>query len=195
MRWSHHTAKGAREAHVAEDLKSLISRKLSMEVSISRITQLSSSGELGTSFTRDGYCGQLQAKERVKVHAALDFFNESRAESDRLRSSRLCVLEEDNYILCNQKVCSLSAAEASFRLPPSKPFVSSHFCLGRSELHMFTDISGCCIQGAVVEEGKQLVIWEQYNATWYIRGCVSYPSIATLIARNLKPKELHQPAT
>ena len=91
---------------MAEDLKSLISRKLSMEVSINRITQLSSSGELGISFTRDGYCGQLQLKERVQVQAALDLFYEIRdeMESDWLRSSRLSVLEEDNYILCNQKV-------------------------------------------------------------------------------------------
>lgn len=32
------------------------------------------------------------------------------------------------------------------------------------------------VQGDVVEEGKQVVLWEQYNATWYIRGCVSYPA-------------------
>lgn len=141
VRWRHHTANCAKEAHVAEDLKFLISRKLSMEVSINRITQLSSSGELGASFTRDGYCGQLQPKERVQVQAALDMFNEIREEmeADWLRSSRLCVLEEDDYILCNQR-------------------------------------------GEVVEEGKQLVIWEQYNATWYIRGCVSYPSTTKLIA-------------
>jgi hypothetical protein len=48
--------------------------------------------------------------------------------------------------------------------------------------YIFSDISGCCFQGDVVEEGKQLVIWEQYNATWYIRGCVSYPSTTKLIA-------------
>lgn len=120
VRWKHHTANCAKEAHVAEDLKFLISRKLSMEVSINRITQLSSSGELGASFTRDGYCGQLQPKERVQVQAALDMFNEIREEmeADWLRSSRLCVLEEDDYILCNQRVRPFPAAQ--------KVFMSNH---------------------------------------------------------------------
>ncbi|KAG0623199.1 hypothetical protein M758_3G155800 [Ceratodon purpureus] len=119
VRWRHYTANGAKEVHVAADLKSLISRKLSMEVSIHRITQLSSSGELGISFTRNGYCGQLQPKERVLVQAALDLFNESREgmRSDRLRNSRLCVLEEDDYIFCNQRVSSLLAKTTPMPLP------------------------------------------------------------------------------
>ncbi|CAK9212678.1 unnamed protein product [Sphagnum jensenii] len=37
----------------------------------------------------------------------------------------------------------------------------------------------CDYKGNVVEEGKQVVIWEQCNSIWYIRGCLSYPS-ATL---------------
>lgn len=142
VRWRHYTADGVKEAHIAEDLKSLISRKLSMEVSINRITKLSSSGELGTSFDRDEDEGQLQSgNDAAQVQAALDLFHETRRDmgNDWLRNSRLCVLEQDTYIFCNQK-------------------------------------------GEVVEEGMQLVIWEQYNATWYIRGCVSYPSTENLIA-------------
>jgi len=135
VRWRHYSVEGASDAHLAEDLKSLIARKVSMEVTIDRITQLSYSGELGSTFDRDGNWGQLQPRDRVKAESALELFLESREEigSDWLRSSRLNVLEEDSYILCNQR-------------------------------------------GEVVEEGKQVVIWEQYNSTWYIRGCISYPS-------------------
>jgi hypothetical protein len=77
-----------------------------MEVTIDRITQLSYSGELGSTFDRDGNWGQLQPRDRVKAESALELFLESREEigSDWLRSSRLNVLEEDSYILCNQRV-------------------------------------------------------------------------------------------
>ncbi|KAG0597720.1 hypothetical protein M758_12G016300 [Ceratodon purpureus] len=129
VRWRHYTSNGVKDAHVAEDLKSLILRKLSMEVSINRITQLSSCGDLGTSFDRDGHLGKLQSRDRARLQAALDYFYDGREE---IRSSRFSVLEEDTYILCNQR-------------------------------------------GEVVEEGTQVVIWEEYNSTWYIRGCVSYP--------------------
>jgi hypothetical protein len=120
IRWRHYTGDGVKEAHIAEDLRSLISRKLSMEVSINRITQLSSSGELGTSFGRDGYEGQLQSRDRVQVQAALDLFNETRQDigNDCLRSSRPCVLEQDTYILCNQRVCPI---------PAYRPFCTSSF--------------------------------------------------------------------
>lgn len=106
VRWRHYSVEGASDAHLAEDLKSLIARKVSMEVTIDRITQLSYSGELGSTFDRDGNWGQLQPRERVKAESALELFLESREEigSDWLRSSRLNVLEEDSYILCNQRV-------------------------------------------------------------------------------------------
>ena len=102
VRWRHHNSNGVKDARVAEDLKSLILRKLSMEVSINRITQLSSCGDLGASFDRDGHLGKLQARDRTRLQAALDFFYEGR---DEIRSSRASVLEEDTYILCNQRVC------------------------------------------------------------------------------------------
>ncbi|XP_024383256.1 uncharacterized protein [Physcomitrium patens] len=135
VRWRHHTATGVKDAHVAEDLNSLISRKLSMEVSINRITQLLPTGELGATFDRDGYGRETQTKGSSRVEAAMGLYQECRDDfgSDKLRTARLCVLEEDSYTLCNQR-------------------------------------------GEVVEVGNQLVIWEQYNATWYIRGCISYPA-------------------
>ncbi|XP_024362736.1 uncharacterized protein [Physcomitrium patens] len=138
VRWRYQKVNGVRDAQVSEDLKSLISRNLSMEVRINRITQLSSTGELGTSIDQDGYWGQLQSRDRARVQTALDFFYQSRGENgiDSLRSSRPVVLEEDSYVLCNRR-------------------------------------------GEVVEEGNQVVLWEQYNATWYIRGCVSYPTAST----------------
>ena len=51
---------GVKDAHIVEDLKSLMFMKLSMEVSINRITQLSSCGDMGASFNRDGHSGKLQ---------------------------------------------------------------------------------------------------------------------------------------
>jgi hypothetical protein len=82
-----------KDAHVAEDLKSLIFKKLSMKVSINRITQLSSCGNMGTNFDWDGYSGKLQARDMTRLQAALDFFYEGR---DKIQSSRTSVLEEDN---------------------------------------------------------------------------------------------------
>lgn len=116
VRWRHYSVEGASDAHLAEDLKSLIARKVSMEVTIDRITQLSYSGELGSTFDRDGNWGQLQPRERVKAESALELFLESREEigSDWLRSSRLNVLEEDSYILCNQRVSKIHTYPITF---------------------------------------------------------------------------------
>lgn len=106
VRWRYQKVNGVRDAQVSEDLKSLISRNLSMEVRINRITQLSSTGELGTSIDQDGYWGQLQSRDRARVQTALEFFYQSRGENgiDSLRSSRPVVLEEDSYVLCNRRV-------------------------------------------------------------------------------------------
>lgn len=108
VRWRHHTAAGVKDAHVAEDLNSLISRKLSMEVSINRITQLLPTGELGATFDRDGYGRETQTKGSSRVEAAMGLYQECRDDfgSDKLRTARLCVLEEDSYTLCNQRVWS-----------------------------------------------------------------------------------------
>lgn len=95
-RWKHYTADGVKEAHITEDLKSLIDRKLSMVVSINSITQLFASGELGTSF------GDEISKNGVQVQAALDLFNETRQDWSRIE--RNYVLEQDTYVLCNHKV-------------------------------------------------------------------------------------------
>jgi len=77
-----------------------------MEVSIQRITQLSSTGELETCLDQDGHSGQelLQSRDRMQVQAALEFFYES-SEEIGSQNSRSCVLEEDSYVLCNQRVC------------------------------------------------------------------------------------------
>lgn len=78
-----------------------------MEVTIERITRLSPTGDLGTSFDSEGRFGKLQPSDGAEIEAALELFHESKVAigNDWLRSSRLCVLEEDSYTLCDQRVC------------------------------------------------------------------------------------------
>jgi len=149
VRWRHYPADGEKEAHIAVDPKSLISRKLSMEVSIHRITKLSSSGELGSSFDRrDEYEGQPQSGNdgvQVQVQAALDLFHETRRDmgNDWLRNSRLCVLEQDTYILCNQKVYVLILLEdstVSIRISPSLHVILRLKILSPKHLRLLTEI-------------------------------------------------------
>ncbi|KAH8975402.1 hypothetical protein BDL97_01G155200 [Sphagnum fallax] len=140
VRWRRCGKMGpCKDAHLSDDLQSLISRKLSMAVRTERITHLLPSGDLGSSLDREGNWGpeHEMSMDRARAEMALNLLREKGGDvgdefAIRLRITLLCVVEENTYTIRDQK-------------------------------------------GEIVEEGKQVVVWEQHNPTWYIRGCVSYP--------------------
>ncbi len=100
-----------KDAHLSDDLQSLISRKLSMAVRTERITHLLPSGDLGSTLDREGNWGpeHQMSMDRARAEMALNLLREKGGDvgdefAIRLRITLLCVVEENTYTIRDQKV-------------------------------------------------------------------------------------------
>jgi hypothetical protein len=100
-----------KDAHLSDDLQSLISRKLSMAVRTERITHLLPSGDLGSSLDKEGNWGpeHEMSMDRARAEMALNLLREKGGDvgdefAIRLRITLLCVVEENTYTIRDQKV-------------------------------------------------------------------------------------------
>lgn len=86
-------------------LQSLITRKLSLEVDIKRITRVTSSGSLDLTLDESGHCGCLTGTELFKAATALDLVLPTGAQTYLAASAcegrPLMILEKDTYTLRN----------------------------------------------------------------------------------------------
>lgn len=112
VRWRRCGKMGpCKDAHLSDDLQSLISRKLSMAVRTERITHLLPSGDLGSTLDREGNWGpeNQMSMDRDRAEMALNLLREKEGDvgdefAIRLRITLLCVVEENTYIIRDQKV-------------------------------------------------------------------------------------------
>jgi hypothetical protein len=100
-----------KDAHLSDDLQSLISRKLSMAVRTERITHLLPSGDLGSTLDRVGNWGpeHQMSMDRARAEMALNLLREKGGDvgdefAIRLRITLLCVVEENTYTIRDRKV-------------------------------------------------------------------------------------------
>eukprot|EP01018_Ginkgo_biloba_P003882 Gb_38882 [translate_table: standard] len=108
--WSNHKADLARgkDKELLAFLQSLITRKLSVEVELERVTKLTSTGCLDLTLDKDGNYGKLSGSEIHKENAALNMFLPGKTNHELgISGSRselpLMVLEKDGYILHNDQ--------------------------------------------------------------------------------------------
>lgn len=156
-RWRCYKGGTAKDAQLVDVLQSLIDRKLSMDVFINKVTQLLPSGAMGLtldcSYGTSSWGQQLQQPLHEDSGVAAI-------------QAQVPALEEVLQDFKTSQQIGISDDDVQRIRSSSKPR-----CVLEEDCYTLYDQ-----KGNVVEEGRQVVIWEQQNSIWYIHGCVSYPS-------------------